>query len=354
MTQRNGLWRRRCELLGAHKPDKTFAPETDFFSVYMGFKSMLGQISRGEGWRADDACDASQCLVHDHLAKCNEIIEREGREDWVSNLVPDFTVKQRVERKIILSQISRGEGWRADDAYDASQCLVHDHLAKCNEIIEREGREDWVSNLVPDFTVKQRVERKIILSQISRGEGWRADDACDASQCLVHDHLAKCNEIIEREGREDWVSNLVPDFTVKQRVERKIILSQISRGEGWRADDACDASQCLVHDHLAKCNEIIEREGREDWVSNLVPDFTVKQRVERKIILSQISRGEGWRADDACDASQCLVHDHLAKCNEIIEREGREDWVSNLVPDFTVKQHVERKIILNDVKPLLL
>ncbi|KAL8589657.1 hypothetical protein ACOMHN_016041 [Nucella lapillus] len=101
ISQRKGLWRRRCELLGAHKP--TFAPETDFFSMYMGLKRMLGQISRGEGWRADDVCDASQCLLRDHLAKCNDIIEREGREDWISNFVPDFMVKQRMEMKIILN-----------------------------------------------------------------------------------------------------------------------------------------------------------------------------------------------------------------------------------------------------------
>ncbi|KAL8604862.1 hypothetical protein ACOMHN_028490 [Nucella lapillus] len=101
ITQRKGLWRRRCELLGAHKP--TFAPETDFFCMYMGLKRMLGQISRGEGWRADDACDASQCLLRDHLAKCNDIIKSEGHEDWIHNLVPDFMVGQRMERKIIIN-----------------------------------------------------------------------------------------------------------------------------------------------------------------------------------------------------------------------------------------------------------
>ncbi|KAL8604821.1 hypothetical protein ACOMHN_028449 [Nucella lapillus] len=98
ITQRNGLWRRKFERLGAHKPEKTFVPEKDFFSVHMNFKSMLGQMSRGEGWRAD-TCDASQCLLHEGLAKYNE---RERREDWVLNIVSDFKHKERVEKKIIL------------------------------------------------------------------------------------------------------------------------------------------------------------------------------------------------------------------------------------------------------------
>ncbi|KAL8619320.1 hypothetical protein ACOMHN_056964 [Nucella lapillus] len=96
ITQRKGLWRRRCERLGTHDPDKAFPRDTFFFPVYLNFKRMLGQMSRGQGWKVDDACDGSQCAFHRELAPYSE------RDGWVSALVPDKLLFKPCQKKIVL------------------------------------------------------------------------------------------------------------------------------------------------------------------------------------------------------------------------------------------------------------
>ncbi|KAL8611341.1 hypothetical protein ACOMHN_014396 [Nucella lapillus] len=105
ITQRKELWRRRCERLGAHEPDKVFPSDTDFFSVYLNVMSVLRQMSTRDSWQVDDNCDGSQCVFHKELASCSE---RVRREDWVSNIIPDIKHKERVGKKIIVCT-SRGE-----------------------------------------------------------------------------------------------------------------------------------------------------------------------------------------------------------------------------------------------------
>ncbi|KAL8567851.1 hypothetical protein ACOMHN_058973 [Nucella lapillus] len=105
ITQRKELWRRRCERLGAHEPDKVFPSDTDLFSVYLNVMSVLRHMSTRNSWQVDDNCDGSQCVFHKELVSCSE---RVRREDWVSNIVPDIKHKERVGKKIIVCT-GRGE-----------------------------------------------------------------------------------------------------------------------------------------------------------------------------------------------------------------------------------------------------
>ncbi|KAL8589653.1 hypothetical protein ACOMHN_016037 [Nucella lapillus] len=97
ITQRNGLWMRRCEQLGALKHDKTFPPNTDFLDVHANLRKVLHQMSSGESWQVDDNCDGSQCAIHKGLA---QYTERQCQANWASNIVANIKCQQRFGKKM--------------------------------------------------------------------------------------------------------------------------------------------------------------------------------------------------------------------------------------------------------------
>ncbi|KAL8604825.1 hypothetical protein ACOMHN_028453 [Nucella lapillus] len=99
ITQRNGLWRRRCEQLGALKPNKTFPPNTDFFGVHGNLRKVLHQMFSGESWQVNDNCDGSQCTIHKGLAKYSQ---RQYQANWASNIVADVKCQQPFGNKMAL------------------------------------------------------------------------------------------------------------------------------------------------------------------------------------------------------------------------------------------------------------
>ncbi|KAL8604819.1 hypothetical protein ACOMHN_028447 [Nucella lapillus] len=99
ITERTGLWMSRCEGLGAHKPEKTFPPETDFFRVFLNLRRISLQMSSRESWQLDHYCDGSQCVFHEELESHHE---RQYNDNWISGIVPDIKYVRRFEKEIAI------------------------------------------------------------------------------------------------------------------------------------------------------------------------------------------------------------------------------------------------------------
>ncbi|KAL8581550.1 hypothetical protein ACOMHN_042942 [Nucella lapillus] len=136
ITQRTGLWRRRCErLCGAHEPDKPFPPETDFFRVFLNLQKVLGRMACRESWQLDDDCDGSQCGVHKELARrC----EWRRQVKWLNTIVPDIKYHLFFDKKIVICS-RNGELIVLDEEKKAiawrSEKLTTDILEKFNDSI---------------------------------------------------------------------------------------------------------------------------------------------------------------------------------------------------------------------------
>ncbi|KAL8604066.1 hypothetical protein ACOMHN_024891 [Nucella lapillus] len=89
----------RCEGLGAHKPEKTFPPETDFFRVFLNLRRISLQMSSRESWQLDHYCDGSQCVFHEELESHHE---RQYNDNWISGIVPDIKYVRRFEKEIAI------------------------------------------------------------------------------------------------------------------------------------------------------------------------------------------------------------------------------------------------------------
>ncbi|KAL8592292.1 hypothetical protein ACOMHN_036926 [Nucella lapillus] len=99
ITKRNGLWRRRCEGLGADESDKVFPSTTDFFRLFVNLRKELGEMSFRENWQVNDHCDGSRCVIHKELTRR---WERERHEDWVTKIVPRLRKKEHFGKKIVV------------------------------------------------------------------------------------------------------------------------------------------------------------------------------------------------------------------------------------------------------------
>ncbi|KAL8571110.1 hypothetical protein ACOMHN_010571 [Nucella lapillus] len=99
ITKRNGLWRRRCEGLGADESHKVFPSTTDFFRLFVNLRKELGEMSFRENWQVNDHCDGSRCVIHKELTRR---WEHERHEDWVTKIVPSLRKKEHLGKKIVV------------------------------------------------------------------------------------------------------------------------------------------------------------------------------------------------------------------------------------------------------------
>ncbi|KAL8569725.1 hypothetical protein ACOMHN_007248 [Nucella lapillus] len=97
ISERNGLWRRRYEQLGAHEPGNTFAPETSFCHVYKNLKRMFCQMARETAWKRIDRCSGSRFQFHK---------ERERYSHWVCKRFPDVKQREFIGKKTIICRKS--------------------------------------------------------------------------------------------------------------------------------------------------------------------------------------------------------------------------------------------------------
>ncbi|KAL8583913.1 hypothetical protein ACOMHN_009666 [Nucella lapillus] len=106
ISQRSGLWRRRCERLGVLEPDKTFPPETDFFPMYLKSSRLLRQIARGQAWQVDDHCDGSHCLLHKEVASA---LQRQRHENLILHIAPDNKFQHHFGTEIAICDYGRDD-----------------------------------------------------------------------------------------------------------------------------------------------------------------------------------------------------------------------------------------------------
>ncbi|KAL8602684.1 hypothetical protein ACOMHN_058637 [Nucella lapillus] len=121
ITRRKGLWRRRCEWLGAVSRDKAFPPKTDFFRVYLNLGDVLRRMFFRAGWRLEEHCDGSQCVFHREMARHEEL---DRHIEWISRVVPHIKQTKRFGTKIavctaygelvVLEEETKQVAWRTE------------------------------------------------------------------------------------------------------------------------------------------------------------------------------------------------------------------------------------------------